>query len=350
MTAPEQADGTDGASDRPIVSVIVANFNGAAYLADALRSIQRQTLRQIEIIVSDDGSTDDSVAIVESLVAADPRIRLLQSPRKRGPAAARNDALAVARGEWIAVMDSDDLMHPDRLRRLVEAARRDNAVLIADNILAFQPDVARPPRPLLRGRWMAGPRWVDLAAYVEGNLFYVRAPALGFLKPLFHASILANHRYDEALLIGEDYDLVARLLNRDRKLRVYPDALYFYRQHPASLTKQRNKNVLHALRMANERLLKQIPPSDQSAVAAVNTRMYSIDTAMMFDQFLAALKTGKWLNALLIASRRPQVIALLRVPAAVHGRRLLGLIPVTFSSPLPKSSEWRLPGEVEVKR
>src|SRR5258707_15861088 len=102
MKAP---DLPDRPATAPFVSVIMANYNGAAHLADAIGSAQSQSLRDLEIIVSDDASTDDSLEIVTPLMAEDRRIRLVQSPHNGGPAVARNRALALAQGEWIAVMD-----------------------------------------------------------------------------------------------------------------------------------------------------------------------------------------------------------------------------------------------------
>lgn len=320
---------------RPIVTIVMANYNGAAYLPEALQSAQAQTLRDIEIVVSDDGSTDASVAIVTQAMADDARIRLLQSRQNRGAAAARNSALAVARGEWIAVMDSDDLMHPERLARLVRAAEHDCAELVADNVIEFHQDGSAPARRLLRGHWLTGPRSIDMAEYVRRNLFYVRAPALGYLKPLFRASILANHRYDETLAVGEDYDLVVRFLHAGKKLRVYPQAFYFYRQHRASLSRQFNNNALVALKAANERLLASLSPEDLRGMAALVIRQRSIETALLFDKLLAALKSRRWTNALRIAWRRPRVLVLLQYPVEkrLHGvssllrRRFRGLSP-----------------------
>ena len=105
-------DAHDHTASPPTVSIVMANYNGATHLADAIGSAQSQSLRDLEIIVSDDASTDDSLEIVTPLMAEDRRIRLVQSPNNGGPAVARNRALALAQGQWIAVMDSDDLMHP----------------------------------------------------------------------------------------------------------------------------------------------------------------------------------------------------------------------------------------------
>lgn len=98
----------------PKVSVIIPLYNTEAYVGEALRSIQSQTLRETEILVVDDGSTDRSAAVVEELAAADCRIRLLRQANA-GQAAARNAALDIARGEFVYFMDSDDLLEPDAL-------------------------------------------------------------------------------------------------------------------------------------------------------------------------------------------------------------------------------------------
>ena len=111
---------SDPARGVPIVGIVMANFNGGAHLADAVRSVQAQSLAELESIVSDDASTDNSIDIVRQLKAADSRIQLLQSDRNGGPSAARNRAFDIVRGKWVAIVDSDDLIHPRRLATLVE--------------------------------------------------------------------------------------------------------------------------------------------------------------------------------------------------------------------------------------
>jgi len=100
--------------DTPKVSVIMPLYNTEAYVGEALRSIQRQTLRETEILVVDDGSTDAGAAAVEALAASDSRIRLLRQANA-GQAAARNAALDIARGRYVYFMDSDDLLEADAL-------------------------------------------------------------------------------------------------------------------------------------------------------------------------------------------------------------------------------------------
>jgi glycosyltransferase involved in cell wall biosynthesis len=315
------------ATSRPTVSIIMANYNGAAHLADAIGSAQRQDFRDLEIIFSDDASSDDSVGIVAELMAEDPRIRLVRSLENGGPAAARNRALAVAKGEWIAVMDSDDLMHPERLARLVEAARQDGADIVADDMIVFDAENSRPPRLLLTGHWANHPFWVDIVDYIRVNDFYGPGPALGYLKPLFRASILRGPtvRYDETLKIAEDYDLVLRLLHAGNRMRVYPFALYFYRKHGGSISHRLNEHVLKSLRAADLQFLDQISSSDRRLAAAVKARMRATETALAFEQLLNSLKAKNWLAVLLIALTRPQAVVLLRFPIKERLLRLVRL-------------------------
>lgn len=97
----------------PLISVILPTYNGAATLTAAARSILRQTLRDLELIIIDDGSTDDSFAVAQRL--ADPRIRLYRNERNIGASRTRNRGIELARGAFIAPMDADDVCRPRRL-------------------------------------------------------------------------------------------------------------------------------------------------------------------------------------------------------------------------------------------
>ena len=105
-----------------VVSLVIAAHNSARYLADCLRSAVNQTLRNIEIIIVDDASTDTSLEIARGFAMSDDRIRIFPLATNGGPATARNHGFGAARGRWIAVLDSDDFMHPERLDRLTAIA------------------------------------------------------------------------------------------------------------------------------------------------------------------------------------------------------------------------------------
>lgn len=102
----------------PLVSVVMPVYNGEKYLVQAIDSILTQTLRDFELIVVNDGSTDGSLQILQQFAASDHRIRII-SRENRGVVATRNELIDCATGQWIAWMDQDDISHPERLQSQV---------------------------------------------------------------------------------------------------------------------------------------------------------------------------------------------------------------------------------------
>ncbi len=98
----------------PLVSICIPTYNRAALVQEAVASVLAQTWREFELIVVDDGSTDDTT---EALAAYASRIRLIRRESRGGVSAARNTGIAAARGEWLAFLDSDDLWRPEKLAR-----------------------------------------------------------------------------------------------------------------------------------------------------------------------------------------------------------------------------------------
>ena len=99
----------------PLVSVVMPVYNAAAHLEDSIRSVLEQSHRRLELVAVDDGSRDDSWSMLERWRGRDPRVVALRLPANAGVAAARNEALARAAGEYIAFLDSDDRWHPRKL-------------------------------------------------------------------------------------------------------------------------------------------------------------------------------------------------------------------------------------------
>jgi glycosyltransferase involved in cell wall biosynthesis len=104
----------------PLVSIVTPVYNAARFLPETMASVRAQTLTDWEQILVDDGSTDDSVAVVNAMAAEDSRFRLLHTVRNGGPSKARNMALDAARGRFVAFLDADDLWLPEKLARSVE--------------------------------------------------------------------------------------------------------------------------------------------------------------------------------------------------------------------------------------
>ncbi len=108
----------------PVVTIITPIFNASPWLEEMLASVAVQTFGEWEHILVDDCSTDDSVALIERAAAKDQRIRLLKLSTNRGPAYARNRALEVAKGRYVAFLDADDLWLPEKLEHCLEFIER----------------------------------------------------------------------------------------------------------------------------------------------------------------------------------------------------------------------------------
>jgi glycosyltransferase involved in cell wall biosynthesis len=104
-----------------LVSVVIPAFNAVKTLENTLRSAAAQTHAELEILIIDDGSSDDTAAIATAFCAQDRRARLI-SQANAGVAVARNSGIAAARGEWLAPLDADDLWHPTKIERQLDAA------------------------------------------------------------------------------------------------------------------------------------------------------------------------------------------------------------------------------------
>ena len=207
---------------RPTISVIVPFYDVEAYIADCLDSVLGQTYPDFEVLVVDDGSPDGSRAVAEAYVRRDPRLRLLTRPNG-GLGAARNTGVRAARGEFLTFVDSDDLLPPDALARLVESARRTGSDMVVGSIERF--DSART--------WT--PDWV---AHLQGQPRerIVIEDFLPLLRNLYTWNKLYRRDFWDRQglwfregVAYEDQPIVTQLFARARAIDVIPDIVYRYR-------------------------------------------------------------------------------------------------------------------------
>jgi len=331
-TAPSDPDPRS-----PRVSVLIAAYNAGQFIDAALGSILGQTLGDLEAIVADDGSTDDTLARVAAIAATDSRVRLLPASGRGGPGAARNRCIEAARGAWLAVFDSDDLMHPQRLGRLLMNAERDGVDIAADGLMIFDDSGMTPPFTFLPRGSGPDPGSIDAATFVAGNAVFGREWSLGYVKPLIRASTVhaTGVRYDPALRIGEDYDFVARLLAHRARFRIYPEPTYFYRRHGASISHRLSPPVVEALLSANARFRAlAFPAADSPLDTAIAARERMLTRALAFETFAAALRVGDLRGAMAQARRDPAIVLLLHGAARQRLRRLWRrLVPTRPATP-----------------
>lgn len=216
----------------PSVSVLLAVHNGERYLEQAIRSIMAQTLRDIEILVVDDASSDASPGIMDRLAAEDGRIRILRLEKNLRLAGALNHGLDHARAPYVARMDDDDWAHPNRLE-------------VQKRFLDTHPDID------LAG---ASTQRMD----EDGKTFRSRVRALDSFAIRWQARFLLNvshptfmfrtHmpdgqpvRYDADFPLSQDHEMICRLLLAGGQAVCLPDILLNFRFHKRSVSQSRFK-------------------------------------------------------------------------------------------------------------
>ena len=206
-----------------MISCLMAAHNASGTIAAAVQSVLEQTRSDLELIVVDDGSTDDTAERVAAI--ADPRIALLHQSR-RGPSAARNHALAHARGEYVAVIDADDVWLPQKLELQVQALARRADAALAYGWTDFVGEDLQPLHP-------------DGRATVEGqvlaHLLRLNFICCGSNTLIRRAAMVEVGGFDEALEGAEDWELHTRLAARHAFVAV-PQVVVRYRRSSHSLS------------------------------------------------------------------------------------------------------------------
>lgn len=309
----------------PAVSVIIPAHDAAVFLPAALRSVRRQTLADIEIIVVDDGSTDGTWPLLLEAARDNARIRPLRHATPRGVSSARNAGIEAARGRFLAFLDADDLFRPRRLERLVAFAEATGADLAADDLRRHWHESCRPiDRHLGAGFIAALPQPLTLAALIAHDMPGQPDAAprqLGYLKPVFRRAFLRRHglRFAPGLHAGEDMLLYAECIAAGGAMRIAPFAEYRYAVRLGSLSNR--PGIARDQAEANRRMAAAAARrGDAAALALLAARQRVLDHAAVAD---AALE-GAWLDALAHAQwRRPAALAAdLRVVAGA-ARRLI---------------------------
>lgn len=215
----------------PAVSIIVPVYNVAAYLPRCLDSLLSQTLADIEIIVVDDGSTDNSAEIVARYAQDDPRIIAIRQDNE-GLSGARNTGLRIASGQYIGFVDSDDWAHPDMCRILRDRIRETDADLCAcDFSMAYDdrtvPGILRCPETT-----------IDIAEYGIDTYWLDKTFSTAVWNKLYKRSIVDAHgiRFESKKeIFSEDVLFNLYYLLHTRTVASVSNTLYFYYQRSDSL-------------------------------------------------------------------------------------------------------------------
>ena len=242
----------------PEATVIIAAWCAEKTLERCVESALAQVGIDLEVVVVDDASPDGTLACAQALADRYPNVHALSLPQNGGPSAARNAALDVAKGAWIAVLDSDDAYRPNRLRTLIDFAQSGEVDIVCDALTFVDEAGAETPSPpLAHPSDPAQAPWV-LSDYVYGNQLHNGTLSLGYLKPVFRTSFLRQHglRYDETLRNGEDFHLVLAALFVGSCVRYSPEGGYLFTRRAGSISSKLNPDHAAALDQADARFLE----------------------------------------------------------------------------------------------
>jgi glycosyltransferase involved in cell wall biosynthesis len=225
-------------SQGSLVSVIVPAFNAEAWIAEAVKSVLAQTWLQIQVVVVDDGSQDQTANVVRSI--SDPRATLIRQ-NNCGAAAARNRGLAEAKGDFIQFLDADDLISEQKLEKQIEALQQAPVGSIAS--CAWSRFAADPGSAVVRPEpvWeVSDPVAWLVSSLTGGGMMHSGA----WLTP--RAVIGAAGPWEESLSLHDDGEFFTRVLLKAARNVFVPGAMVSYREVSGSLSRQRNRKAIES--------------------------------------------------------------------------------------------------------
>ncbi|MGN6584974.1 MAG: glycosyltransferase family 2 protein [Rhizobiaceae bacterium] len=293
------------------VCVMIAAKDASATISRAIGSALKDEM-VAEVVVVDDGSSDDTSGKAMAQDDGTGRLRVLKLERNRGPAFARNYAIAHSTAPFLAILDADDFFLKGRFGRLFQHGEWD---LIADNIV-FVDGQDEHSEPDVRS-FEAAPRMLGLAEFILGNISKrgARRGELGFLKPVIRRDFLerAALRYNEEMRLGEDYELYVRALAKGARYKIIHDCGYAAVIRPDSLSGQHRTEDLRRLFEADH-ALKGLPDLTEDARNALRQHERNVASRHALRRFLDVKKANGIGRAGFHALRNPSAL-----PAIVGG-------------------------------
>lgn len=244
----------------PRISVLMPCFNSAATLPEALDSLQAQTYKEYELIAVDDGSSDDTAAILTAAARQDTRIRVLRCEH-RGIIPTLNSGLQICQGELVARMDSDDRAHPLRLEKQAGLLERHPSTGVVSCLVeGFPPEQVREGFRVYMD-WLNSlvtPEQIDREIFIESPLAHPSA--------VFRREVVADAGGYQDHGWPEDYDLWLRLHLKGVRFQKVPEVLLAWREYPHRLTRTDSRYSLENFLRCKAHYLLPGPLHDRDGV------------------------------------------------------------------------------------
>jgi len=234
----------------PKVSTIVPTYNYAHFLRDCVNSIIQQTYKDFEIVVIDDGSTDETRAIVESLIESNPGVQIRYIyQNNQGPAAARNHGIREAQGEYIAFCDADDVWAPEKLDKQLDLFEQDPELAMIFSDMSQQVEDGCYEESYFHKRGINPEKFTNVySKLIERNNFIIPTTVVLRRKILDDVGI-----FDERYRVGEDYELWLRIAKK-YKIGYIDKPLVIRFSHEGSISRTKDVYCRDNIRITKELL------------------------------------------------------------------------------------------------
>lgn len=234
------------AANRPKISVIMPVYNAAPYLRRALDSVCNQTLKDLEILCINDGSTDESPEILAEYAAREPRIRLIDHGENRGYACGINSGLDAAEGETVGFVDADDAISKNFYAELWKVYEKEGCDIAKGRRVNCEQD----------GRWHEK----ELNATIQKDAL---AFSYQWTTAIYRTSLLRQHglRLAPEVASGQDTLFLMQLMGHEPRLAFSGQAIYYYFRNPASMTRAHPEEYYLACNLKIASLLKKYLPA-----------------------------------------------------------------------------------------
>lgn len=308
-----------------MVSIIIPAYNAEPWLDDCLASVAAQTMREIEIIVVDDGSTDSTAAIAGVYAENDSRFKVLSKPNG-GLSDARNFGIDHSAGDWLCFVDADDMLRDDAVELLLDGVRRSGCQLSIGGCVRRRDKMIKR-----RHAWQ-----IFGAEEAEADILYQKTLLPTAWGKLYHRSLFGETRFRKGIMY-EDLDIICSLIDKVDRVAVTEEPIYYYRKNCESSTGRfspRRFDVLDVTARIEAYMAGHHPhllpaARDRRLSAAFN--MYGLIAAQADGNAYAKVADSCWM---LIKDYRRESFAnpdvrlknKLGILASYCGRRMFGLL------------------------
>lgn len=260
------------------LTVIMPVYNGELYIEEAINSLLEQTFSDFDLIILNDNSSDSTVSIIEKLKANDDRIILINKRKNEGPAHLRNEGIDLAKTEYIALLDADDIALPTRFEKQIQ-------------LLDSQPNLA------LCGTWFTifGDKKEKILRHEVDHealkIQFLHSCGLGNSTVMFRKSLIGDLRFEDQYVPAEDYGLWSEFIAKHEFYNI-PESLVKYRWHPGNISQTKQVQLRIAEVAIKKRQLERLEISSEDDESIYYVNAVSVNRKQYAGDIIKTIKAS----------------------------------------------------------